>query len=108
MPLNEHLRIFHSMQSNSQITKRLNLSESASDSAIKTAKKSSFKVYRLDLQKSDVEPFQYLISNKKHSNTFINAKLPDDGRSRIGLTIHVQLCKTLEDERVVVYFHIRA
>ena len=64
-------------------------------------------MYRLDLEKNDVEPFHYLISNTKHIITFINAKLPDDGSSRIGLTIHVQLCKPLEGERVVVYFHTR-
>ena len=66
MPLNEHLRTFHSIQSNSQVTKRLNFSESVSASAIKTAIKSSFTVYRLDLEKNDVEPFHYLISNTKH------------------------------------------
>ena len=95
------------MQLNSQVTKRLNFSESVSASAIKTAIKSSFTVYRLDLEKNDVEPFHYLISNTKHIITFINAKLPDDESSRIGVTIHVQLCEPLEGERVVVYFHTR-
>ena len=98
LPLNEQLRTFHSIQSNSQGTKLLNFSESVSASAIKTALKSSFTVYRLDLEKNDVESFHYLISNTNHIISFINAKLPDDGSSRIGLTIYVQLCKPLEGE----------
>ena len=91
----------------SQATKRLNFSESVSASAIKPAMKSSCTVYRLDLEKDIVEPFHYLISNTKPNITFINAKLSEDGISRISLTIHVQLCKPLESEKVVVYFHTR-
>ena len=54
-----------------------------------------------------MEPFHYWISNAKHYVTSINAKLPDDGSSRIGQTFHVQLCKPREGEKVVVYFHTK-
>ena len=32
-------------------------------------------------------------------------KLPFHGSNRVGITIHVKLCKPLEEERVTVYFH---
>ena len=47
------------------------------------------------------------MSNTNQILSFINEKLPENGSTRVGLTIHVQLLKPLEGETVVFYFHTR-
>lgn len=105
--LDNHLKYFHSLNLGSKITERSNFGESVNASCIKSALKSSFIVYRLDLEPTDIEPFNYLVSNTNPILSFINNKLPSNGSTRVGLTIHVQLTKPLEGETVIVYFHTR-
>ena len=81
--------------------------ESAKTGDIKTALKSAFTIYRLELKPSPIEPFHYLVSNTNQILSFINRKLPVNGSTRISLTIHVRLLKPLGGETVVVYFHTR-
>ena len=52
-----------------------------------------------------MEPFQFLTSSEESIISFVNEKLPFHGSNRVGITIHVKLCKPLEEERVTVYFH---
>ena len=52
-----------------------------------------------------MEPFQFLTSSEESIKSFVNERLPFHGPNRVGITIHVQLCKPLEEERVIVYFH---
>ena len=88
-------------------TRTSDIGESAKIGDTKTALKSAFTIYRLDLKPSAVEPFHYLVSNTNQILSFINGKLPENGSTRVGLTIHVRLLIPLEGETVVVYFHTR-
>ena len=59
------------------------------------------------MKPSPIERIHFLVSNTNQILSFINRKLPENGSARIGVTIHVRLLKLLEEETVVVYFHIR-
>ena len=104
---NTHLRHSHAVTAGPSITRRSDFGESAKIGDIKTALKSAFTIYRLELKPSAIEPFHYLVSNTNQILSFINGKLPENGSTRVGLTIHVRLLKPLEGETVVVYFHTR-
>ena len=97
----------HSYKSGSNITERSEFGEAARTSGFKTALNLAFTIYRLELESTVVEPFQYLVSNNKQILSFINNKLPINGSSRVGLTIHVRLLKLLEGETVIAYFHTK-
>ena len=75
--------------SNSTQAERSEFDEAAKTSGFKTALNSAFTIYRLELESTVVEPFQYLLSNNKQILSFINNKLPINESSRVGLTIHV-------------------
>ena len=97
----------HSYKSGSNITERSEFGEAARTSGFKSALNSAFTIYRLELESTVVEPFQYLVSNNKQILSFINNKLPINESSRVGLTIHVRLLKPLEGETVIAYFHTK-
>ena len=105
--LDNHMSNSHSYKSGSNITERSEFGEAARTSGFKTALNSAFTIYRLELESTVVEPFQYLVSNNKQILSFINNKLPINGSSRVGLTIHVRLLKPLEGETVIAYFHTK-
>ena len=104
---NTHLRHSHAVTAGPSITRRSDFGDSAKIGDIKTALKSAFTIYRLELKPSAIEPFHYLVSNTNQILSFIDGKLPENGSTRVGLTIHVRLLKPLEGETVVVYFHTR-
>ena len=66
-----------------------------------------FTINRLELKPSAIEPFHYLVSNTNQIRSSINGKLPENGSTRVRLTIHVRSVKPLEGETVVAYFHTR-
>ena len=47
------------------------------------------------------------MSNTNQILCCVNGKLPENGSTRVGLTIQVRLLKPLEGETVVVYFNTR-
>ena len=105
--LDNHMSNSHSSKSGSNITGRSAFGEAAKTSGFKTALNSAFTIYRLEFESTVVKPFQYLVSNNKQILSFVNNKLPTNGSSRVGPTIHVRLLKPLEGETVIAYFHTK-
>ena len=73
-------------------------------SCVQTSINDTVKVFRLNLEPENVEPFQFLTSSEKSIISFLDEKLPFHGSNRVGITIHVKLLKPLEEESVIVYF----
>ena len=74
-------------------------------SCVQTSLNDTFKVFILNLEPENVEPFEFLTSSEESIISFVNEKLPFKGSNRVEITIHVKLCKSLQEERVTVYFH---
>ena len=103
--LQSHERESHFHASHTELFRRTVYSETLNVSSVQTSIHGAFTVFRFEMEQENIEPFQFLTSNQTKIITFLNNKLPSKGSSRLGITLHVQLCKPLEDQRVTVYFH---
>ena len=103
--LESHEKQIHLQASPSAIFQRAVSDHNLQASCVQTSINDTFKVFRLNLEPENVEPFQFLTSSEESIISFVNEKLHFHGSNRVGITIHVKLCKPLEEERVTVYFH---
>ena len=103
--LESHEKQIHLQASPSAIFQRAVSDHNLQASCVQTSINDTFKVLRLNLEPENVEPFQFLTSSEESIISFANEKLPFHGSNRVGITMHVKLCKPLEEERVTVYFH---
>ena len=103
--LKAHEQQTHFLASHANIFHRKRFSESLDISSVQKSIQGLFTIYRFTMDHENIEPFQFLTSNEEKIITFINSKLPLHGSSRVGITIYVKLCKPLEDEQIMVYFH---
>ena len=74
-------------------------------SCVQTSINDTFKVLGLNHEPENAEPLQFLTSSEEGIISFVNEKLLFHGSNRVGITIHVKLCKPLEEECVTVCFH---
>ena len=100
-----HEKEIHLKASPSPILQRAVFDHNLQASCVQTSIDDTFKVLRLNLEPENVEPFQFLTSSEGSIISFVNEKLRFNGSNRVMITIHVKLCKPLEEERVTVYFH---
>ena len=103
--LESHEKQIHLQASPSAFFQRAVSDHNLQASCVQTSIKDTFKVFGLNLQPENVELFQFLTSSEEGIVSFVNKKLPFHGWNRLGITIHVTLCKPLEEERLTVYFH---
>ena len=102
--LETHEKQIHLQASPSAVFQHVVSDHNLQASCVRTSIKDSFKVFRLNLEPQNVEPFQFLTSSEEIM-PFLNRKLAFHGSNEVGITIHVKLCKSLEQESVTVYFH---
>ena len=91
--------------SSSAIFQRAVSDHNVQASCVQTSINDTFKVFRLNLEPENVEPFHFLTSSEESIISFVNEKLPFHASNRVGIIIHVKLRKLLEEESVTVYFH---
>ena len=103
--LESHEKQIHLQASPSAVFQRAMSDLNLQASCVQTSINDTFKVFRLNLEPENVEPFQFLTSSEESIISFVNEKLPFHGSNRVGITVHAKLCKPLEEERVTVYFH---
>ena len=103
--LESHVQQTHLQSPRTSLFQRTLFSETLNASSVQSSIHGSFTVFRFTMDHGNVEPFQFLTSNEYKIITFFNDKLPYHGSSRIGIAVHIKLCKPLEDEQITVYFH---
>ena len=86
-----HEKQIHLQASPSAIFQRAVSDHNLQASCVQTSINDTFKVFRLNLEPKNVEPFQFLTSSEESIISFANEKLPFHGSNRVGITIHVKL-----------------
>ena len=103
--LETHEKHIHLQASRSALFQRPVSDHNLEASCVQTSVNDNFKAFRAKFGPENAEPFQFLTPNEQSIISFVNEKLPAYESERVGITIHVKLCKPLEDHFVTISFH---